>query len=175
MSFLKTFNIVAVSFIASGCAQQNSNNGAQGSTSQNGQTQSGEVIVSQDCGAETVSSEEASACSITNSERQKQGLGPLSWDSRLYRAALDHATDMATRGYFSHVTPEGLGPGARLQKYSVSYRSYGENIAYGYNTGLSAMNGWMNSSGHRANILGDYSAVGIAVYKGYWVQVFIKN
>lgn len=155
--------------------------GKSGLLSKNSQSESASdsgaqsPVVQSSCADSPTSSLERDACLLTNSERRKQGLEPLRWDSRLFQAAQDHANDMSTRGYFSHVSPEGKSMVDRINKYSVRYWSAGENIASGFRTGESVVAGWMNSPGHRANILGQFNAIGIAQKDGYWVQVFIHD
>ena len=86
---------------------------------------------------------------------------------------------MAVNRYFSHQSPTYGSPFDMLKKFGVSYRSAGENIAAGQRTPQEVMNAWMNSSGHRANILNkNYTELGVGYYKGgsyghYWVQTFV--
>jgi len=110
-----------------------------------------------------------------NRERQKQGLPPLVCDGDVEPVAQGHADDMARRGYFDHYTPEGLAPTDRLDAAGVSYISYGENIAWGSHTAKSVVSLWMGSTGHRANILGDFTGVGIGVSGNYYVLVFVRK
>lgn len=115
--------------------------------------------------------------SLVNLERSKQGLSSLSLDSQLSKVAQIKAEDMANRGYFSHDSPTYGSPFDMMQQFGVSYRSAGENIAQGQQSPQAVMNAWMNSSGHRANILGDYTHLGVGhVAEGnYWVQMFISK
>ena len=86
------------------------------------------------------------------------------------------AEDMAKKGYFSHTSPTYGSAFDMMKKYGVSYRTAGENIAKGQKTAESVMKGWMNSSGHRANILNpSYTQIGVGyVANGhYWTQMFI--
>jgi len=110
-----------------------------------------------------------------NRERQKQGLSPLVCDGEVEDVAQGHADDMARRGYFDHYTPEGLDPTDRLKAAGVSYISYGENIAWGSHTAKSVVSLWMGSPGHRANILDNYTGVGIGVSGNYYVLVFVRK
>ena len=78
---------------------------------------------------------------------------------------------------FSHTRPDGSSFSTVLSQNGVSYRGSGENIAYGQRTAAEVMDGWMNSSGHRANILnGNYTNIGVGFYESngvkYWVQLF---
>ena len=120
---------------------------------------------------------------LTNEERTANGLLPLAWDSELCRLARQHSEDMGGRGYFDHETPEGLFPKDRARAAGLrGFRVIAENIAYnkGYeNPGAYAVQRWMKSSGHRANILYSafqYSAIGSYVASDgsvYLTQVFI--
>lgn len=122
---------------------------------------------------------------LTNQERKANGLLPLAWDSELCRLARQHSEDMGGRGYFDHETPEGLFPKDRARAAGLrGFRVIAENIAYnkGYeNPGAYAVQRWMKSSGHRANILYSsfqYSAIGSYVASDgsvYLTQVFISR
>ena len=110
-----------------------------------------------------------------NRERQRQGLSPLVCDGEVEDVAQGHADDMARRGYFDHYTPEGLAPTDRLDAAGITYSNYGENIAWGSHTAKSVVSLWMGSPGHRANILDNYTAVGIGVSGNYYVLVFVRK
>lgn len=119
---------------------------------------------------------EARVVELTNQERAKAGCGPLRVDQRLVNAARAHSADMAAKGYFSHTSPSGETPWDRMKKAGYP-ASGGENIAMGYPTAEAVMKGWMNSSGHRANILNcGYKAIGVGVKTGsggpWWTQNF---
>lgn len=115
---------------------------------------------------------------LTNAEREKYGLSLLKWNDVLTEVAMAHSQDMATRGYVDHYTPEGLSPGDRLDAAGISYSMWAENIAVGQATPEEVVAGWMNSPGHRANILNaritemgaGYASGGF--YGDYWTQVF---
>ncbi|MER7959482.1 CAP domain-containing protein [Streptomyces sp. NPDC096030] len=114
--------------------------------------------------------------SLVNAERAKAGCGPLSANATLTRAAQGHSDDMAARDYFDHTNPDGDGPGERVTAAGYPWSTYGENIAMGQSTPEQVMNSWMNSPGHRANILNcDFKEIGIGVHNEggpYWTQVF---
>ena len=122
---------------------------------------------------------------LTNEERMANGLLPLAWDAELCRLARQHSEDMGGRGYFDHETPEGLFPKDRARAAGLrGFRVIAENIAYnkGYeNPGAYAVQRWMKSSGHRANILYSSfqsSAIGSYVASDgsvYLTQVFISR
>ncbi|MEV0095894.1 CAP domain-containing protein [Streptomyces sp. NPDC050738] len=115
---------------------------------------------------------------LTNSERSRDGLRPLATDPRLAAAAQAYSTDMAARGFYSHTSPEGLQPWDRAAAAGADHRGIGENIACGQRTGPEVVLGWMNSPGHRANILKpDFTHIGIGFAGGglagtYWTQLF---
>ncbi len=111
---------------------------------------------------------------IVNRERAANGLAPLQYSDRLSEAALIRAGEI--QSVFSHTRPDGSRCFTALAEAGISYRSAGENIAYGQRTPEEVMQSWMNSSGHRANILGTYDYIGVGVtYKNgtyYWSQFF---
>ena len=113
---------------------------------------------------------------LTNLERAKYGLKPLTEDWELSRVARYKSQDMHDRRYFDHTSPTYGTPFQMMKAFGLSYRSAGENIAMGYRTPQAVVTGWMNSSGHRANILNSsYTKIGIGyVANGnYWTQQFI--
>ncbi len=112
---------------------------------------------------------------LVNQERAKAGLSALkATNATLTKMALDKAKDMYNNGYFDHNSPTYGSPFDMMKKYGISYRYAGENIAKGQRTPQEVMNGWMNSPGHRANILNaNFTTIGVAYYNGVWVQEFI--
>jgi len=103
---------------------------------------------------------------MVNQQRISAGLGPLVFDNALRGIARAHSNDMFKRGYFSHYTLEGLSPFDRIVKAGITYQYAGENLALAPSTQL-AMQGLMNSPGHRANILSpNFHKVGIGVIDG---------
>lgn len=103
---------------------------------------------------------------MVNTERIKVGLPPLAFDNQLRDVARAHSQDMFTRGYFSHYTPEGLSPFDRMDNAGIQYLTAGENLALAPSTKL-AMQGLMNSPGHRANILHpEFGKIGIGAIDG---------
>lgn len=117
---------------------------------------------------------------LVNNERQKAGLKPLTLSEKLTSIANTKAQDMADKNYFSHNSPTYGSPFDMLHTFGVSYSIAGENIAAGQKTAEQVMNDWMNSSGHRANILNkDYTQLGVGYTSGgsygtEWVQLFIR-
>jgi uncharacterized protein YkwD/uncharacterized membrane protein required for colicin V production len=109
---------------------------------------------------------EAQMLQLVNAERKARGIKMLLPDAKLRMAADAHATDMFTRGYFSHNTPEGIDPFVRMKKLHIRYSSAGENLAHSYDLNA-AHTGLMNSPGHRANILNkQFGKIGIAILDG---------
>ena len=103
---------------------------------------------------------------LVNKERAAMGLVKVVADEALQNAALKHAEDMFTRGYFSHDTPEGIDPFERMTHLHIHFKAAGENLAHS-NTLLSAHTGLMKSPGHRANILNaHFGRLGIAILDG---------
>lgn len=103
---------------------------------------------------------------LVNKERREKGLKELVFDGNLREVARDHSSDMFSRGYFSHYSPEGKDVADRAEEKGISYLVIGENLAYAPSLSL-AHNGLMNSPGHRANILSlDFGKIGIGVMDG---------
>jgi uncharacterized YkwD family protein len=110
---------------------------------------------------------------LVNAERAKAGLKPLASYAPLTKVAYDKAVDMYQNNYFSHQSPTYGSPFDMMRAYGVTYSYAGENIAKGQRTPGEVMQAWMNSPGHRANILSaNFTRIGVAYYKGEWVQAF---
>jgi uncharacterized protein YkwD len=108
-----------------------------------------------------------------NEQRAKVGIAPLTLDAKIVAVSQDYAEKMATEGFFSHTSPDSSTMSSRLRAGGVSYGWAGENIAMGQSSPSSVMQAWMNSSGHRANILNShYKKLGVGAYQKYWVQDF---
>mgnify|MGYP003294236060 FL=1 len=123
-----------------------------------------------------VSVYEAEVVRLVNEIRKQNGLRPLTANWELSRVARYKSQDMKDKGYFSHTSPTYGTPFQMIRAFGLSYRTAGENIAKGYATPQAVVNGWMNSSGHRANILNaSYQQIGVGyVAQGnYWTQMFI--
>jgi uncharacterized protein YkwD len=111
---------------------------------------------------------------LVNYVRSRAGCGPVRTDSRLTAAAQAHSEDMSARGYFSHTTPEGVGFAERDRRAGYSSPA-AENIARGPSEPEAVMRMWMESRGHRANILNcNLSTIGVGVTPNgwYWTQDF---
>ncbi|MGW7553525.1 sigma-70 family RNA polymerase sigma factor [Streptomyces rimosus] len=114
---------------------------------------------------------------LVNTERAKQGCAPVRGNSQLDTAAGRHSQDMDARNYFDHTSPDGTDPGDRIKAAGYQWSTYGENIARGQRSAAEVMNSWMNSPGHRANILNcAFKEIGIGTHEGSggptWTQVF---
>ena len=118
---------------------------------------------------------------LTNAERAKAGLSPLKYNAALSNVATLKSQDMRDKNYFSHTSPTYGSPFAMMEKFSIKYTYAGENIAAGYSTPQAVVTGWMNSAGHRQNILNsNYNQIGIGYAAGgsyghYWTQMFIRS
>ncbi|MFE0439957.1 sigma-70 family RNA polymerase sigma factor [Streptomyces nigra] len=114
---------------------------------------------------------------LVNKERAAAGCGPLAEDSLLDKSAQAHSADMAARDFFDHTNPDGADPGQRITAAGYRWSTYGENIAMGQQTPEAVMESWMNSPGHRANILNcSFKDIGVGVHEGpggpWWTQNF---
>ncbi|MBN3526661.1 CAP domain-containing protein [Paenibacillus apiarius] len=115
----------------------------------------------------------AQVVDLVNQERAKAGLQPLKSDAALTDVAMVKAKDMYDNNYFDHNSPTLGSPFDLMKSKGIQYRTAGENIAKGQRTPEEVMNAWMNSEGHRKNILNaSYTSIGVAYYNGEWVQEF---
>lgn len=115
---------------------------------------------------------------LVNEIRVQNGLKELTYDWELARVARYKSQDMKDNRYFSHTSPIYGSPFQMIKNFGISYRSAGENIAKGYATPQAVVNAWMNSSGHRANILNaNYTQIGVGYVSNgnYWTQMFISK
>ncbi len=113
---------------------------------------------------------------LVNLERAKAGLSPLEYDWQLSRVARYKSEDMQKNKYFSHTSPTYGSPFNMMKSFGISYKTAGENIAKGYQTPSAVVDGWMNSKGHRANILNSsftHIGVGYVASGNYWTQMFV--
>lgn len=128
----------------------------------------------------TIKAIEKEVIRLTNVERQKAGLPAYAHNWELSRVARYKSQDMANKGYFSHTSPTYGSPFQMMKSFRINYRAAGENIAMGQRTAQAVVQGWMNSSGHRANILSrNFTHIGVGYAKNskgtiYWTQMFIR-
>ncbi|SKA76546.1 spore coat assembly protein SafA/uncharacterized protein, YkwD family [Caloramator quimbayensis] len=129
---------------------------------------------------QTIAGMEDEVIRLVNVERAKAGLQALTKNWQLCRVARYKSQDMIDKKYFSHTSPTYGSPFTMMQNFGIRFSAAGENIAYGQRTPAEVMNAWMNSSGHRANILSpSYTQIGVGLAKDangvcYWTQMFIK-
>lgn len=107
-----------------------------------------------------------SVLAAMNEHRDRRGLPPLHRNVRLDAAASDRIRDMFEQGYFDHVAPDGTQPFVWIRHRGYRFATVGENLASGQRGARQVVDQWMRSKGHRANILGDFEDVGIAIAKG---------
>ena len=126
----------------------------------------------------SLSQMESEVIRLVNIERAKNGLSPFTASNQLSNIARLKSQDMADNNYFSHQSPRYGSPFDMLKSHGVNYKTAGENIAKGYNSAESVVRGWMNSQGHRENILnGSFNTLGVGTYTSsngtiYWTQLF---
>ncbi|WP_083679497.1 CAP domain-containing protein [Paenibacillus amylolyticus] len=111
---------------------------------------------------------------LVNAERAKAGLSALSSDALLDKVAVAKVKDMSNNNYFDHQSPTYGSPFDMMKQFGVTYSYAGENIAKGQKTPQEVVTAWMNSEGHRANILSkNFTHIGVGYFNGYWAQEFI--
>lgn len=116
---------------------------------------------------------------LTNAERETYGLEPLVWNEQLAELARAHSQDMVDRGFFSHTNPDGETPFDRFKAAGILYTAAAENIAAGQASPKAVVDSWMNSEGHRDNILNPkLKELGVGLARGgeygiYWTQNFV--
>ncbi|RPJ94010.1 hypothetical protein CW357_17650, partial [Rummeliibacillus sp. TYF005] len=126
----------------------------------------------------SVSQFEQQVITLTNAERAKEGLPALQADTTLMKSARAKSDDMAKNNYFSHTSPTYGSPFDQMKSFGISYKAAAENIAQGQKTPQEVVQAWMNSSGHRANIMnGSYTHIGVgySANGNYWTQQFIQK
>ena len=147
-----------------------SNSGTGGSSSSGNTSSSTETS--------NMNSDEKEVFDLINKQRTNNGLAALKNDSKVQRVARIKAQDMVDNNYFSHTSPTYGSPFDMLKSFKISYKTAGENIA-GNSSNSSAVTAWMNSSGHKANILNsnfNYTGIGVVSSPKYgkmYVQLFI--
>lgn len=128
----------------------------------------------------TTTTQENEVVRLVNVERARAGLPALKTNWQLSRVARYKSADMANKGYFSHNSPTYGTPFQMMENFGLRFTAAGENIAYGQRTPAEVMQGWMNSPGHRSNIMsGSFSEIGVGLAKNkngvcYWTQQFMR-
>jgi len=119
-------------------------------------------------------SEEQQVFELTNIIRIKFNKSPLEWDEQTSEVAFGHSKDMLEKQYFSHESKDGRTLSDRLQEKEVMFMQAGENIAANYTDGIAAVEGWMNSEGHRNTLLNEeYTHLGVGIHNKYYTQNFL--
>ena len=113
---------------------------------------------------------------LTNVFRVSKGLRPMTMDEALSEVARGHSEDMDAQNYFAHTNQEGLSPFDRMASQGITYTRASENIAFGQSSALNVMDAWINSEGHRWNIISDFESMGVGVSENlYYTQDFISG
>lgn len=117
---------------------------------------------------------------LVNKERAKENLAPLKLNTALTKVAQLKSEDMKNKNYFNHTSPTYGSPFAMMKQFGINYKYAGENIAKGQKTAEAVVNAWMNSEGHRKNILNkNFTEMGLGYVKSgsttYWTQMFIQQ
>lgn len=147
-------------------------------SSNNGSSSSGNSSSNSGTQTSNMNSDEKEVFDLINKQRTNNGLDALKNDSEIQRVARIKAQDMVYNNYFSHTSPTYGSPFDMLKSFKISYKTAGENIA-GNPSNSSAVTAWMNSSGHKANILNsnfNYTGIGVVnspKYGKMYVQLFI--
>ncbi|WP_396334475.1 CAP domain-containing protein [Alkalihalobacillus sp. MEB130] len=125
-----------------------------------------------------ISAIEQQVIELTNVERRNNGLSDLQLDRSLSNVARVKSQDMQENNYFSHTSPTYGSPFDMIRDFDISYQSAAENIAQGQRSAEEVVQAWMNSEGHRANILnGSFTHIGVGYHENghYWTQMFISK
>lgn len=152
-----------------------SSSSSSASSSTPSSSQSSSSAVSSAKPSDTLTFEER-VVELVNQERAKAGLKSVTMNLKLSNVARAKSQDMHDNNYFSHTSPTYGSPFDMMKKFGITYRTAGENIAMGYRTPEAVMEGWMNSPGHKANILNSaYTEIGVGYVSdgNYWTQEFI--
>ncbi|MBD2845664.1 serine protease [Paenibacillus sp. IB182496] len=124
--------------------------------------------------AQSDSGFEAEVVRLVNAQRAQAGLTALTSNAELAEVAMAKAKDMDANNYFDHTSPTYGSPFDMMRQFGISFNYAGENIASGQQSPQQVMNDWMNSTGHRQNIMSaNFTQIGVAYYNGEWVQMFI--
>ncbi|MEC5422810.1 CAP domain-containing protein [Virgibacillus sp. C22-A2] len=136
----------------------------------------GEPDLSDEGWAEVEQGMEQQIYDITNVIRKQHEKTKLEWEDSVSDVAFKHSKDMADNNYFSHYSPDGSGLKERLEAGNVSHAGAGENIAAQYPDAAAAVEGWLNSEGHREALLSDdFTHLGVGVYRLYYTQNFLAK
>jgi uncharacterized protein YkwD len=112
---------------------------------------------------------------VANQARRNEGCGPLAWHAGVAAVAQAHSEDMLTRDYFDHTDSRGLSPMQRVQAAAIPVRAVAENIAHGQTTGAAVLQSWLDSPGHRRNLLNcEYTHHGVGLAGTYWTHLLVR-
>jgi uncharacterized protein YkwD len=112
---------------------------------------------------------------FVNAKRRSTGCPELIWDRRVAGVAMNHSADMASRNFFDHTNPDGKNPFERLKESRLDFSGAAENIALGPKTGREAFHTWMQSPGHRKNMLDSrFTRHGLGRVRDRWTHVLVK-
>ncbi|GIO26606.1 CAP domain-containing protein [Ornithinibacillus bavariensis] len=126
----------------------------------------------------SLSNFESDVVTLTNKERAQAGVPELQIDQSLSQVAREKSNDMQRKGYFSHTSPTYGSPFDMMRDFGITYKAAGENIAQGQTTPADVVNAWMNSEGHRENILNpNFTHIGVGYDPDgqHWTQMFIQK
>jgi len=171
-------NYVKPIYPSSSSSGSTGSTGNVGNTGNTGSTDGASGGINQNTSTSMMTADEKEVFNLINQQRINNGLSALKVDAEVQRVAKIKAQDMVTNNYFAHESPTYGSPFDMLNSFKVSYRTAGENIA-GNSSNSAAVTAWMNSSGHKANILNsNYNYTGIGVvsspkYGKVYVQMFI--
>ncbi|MRX71867.1 SCP-like extracellular protein [Bacillus lacus] len=156
-----------------GAQPDNATPAPQGNEGQQGQTQQAQ---NQQEANGNISDFESKVIELTNAERAKEGLPKLQADEEVSNVAQEKSNDMQQNQYFSHNSPTFGSPFDMMRDFGVTYKTAGENIAMGQRSPEEVVQAWMDSEGHRKNIMnGDFTHIGVGHTEegNYWTQMFI--
>jgi len=112
---------------------------------------------------------------LVNAKRRSVGCAELKWDSKVAAIALGHSADMVSRHFFSHTNPDGKGPFERLRESRLGFSGAAENIVFGTKTAREAFDTWLQSPGHRKNMLDNrFTRHGVGRLEDRWTHVLIR-
>jgi uncharacterized protein YkwD len=112
---------------------------------------------------------------MANAHRRSVGCEDLAWNAEVAAVAQAHSVDMVQRDFFAHDNPDGESPFDRLTNAGISYSRAAENIAWGYGTAAAVLDGWLNSSGHRANLENcSLTQAGLGLLETRWTHLFMN-
>lgn len=175
MTTSKVFVIMTQVLMLCACSASNGGLGLDSSLSAYDEDDQNCILESTDLNPAVKNAAEE-VCRRTNAARASQGLAPLVLRVDLSDVAQSHSQDMLDRNFFNHTNPDNETPFDRLRNAGITYQAAAENIASGQTSAEQVVTAWMNSSGHRANILNPrFTKLGVGVVGSLWTQVFTNE